>query len=172
MVEPRTIDNLGLEPSVRWAQDQEYLDRTLLKESPFVSLQTQIDVSSPFFSGEFDSLFQITQRYKSWAYFWAPKGYNEQKMRLFTFQVIPSLGTEEFQQAQMQKIRDKVDALKKQRAKRKESGEVGEYGWEDEREEDEENRESKMLLDLLEYINGLDKLLAAINSRRSQYSKG
>lgn len=172
MVEPRTIDNLGLESSVRWAKDQEYLDRTLLKESPFVSLQTQVDVSAPSFTAEFDLLFQVTQRYKPWALFWPPTGYSDQKMRLFTFQIIPSLGTEEFQQAQMQKIREKLDSRKQARAAKKEADKTAEFAWEEEKEEEEENRESKMLLDLLEYIHELDKLLIAINSRRNQYSKG
>jgi len=172
MVEPRTIDNLGLDHSIRWAQDQAYLDKTLLKESPFISLSTKIDVAQPFYISEFDTLFQMNKRYAPWAFLMPPKGYNLQTMRLFTFQAIPSLGTHEFLTAQMQKIRDKVDASKQSRAKRQEEGMGSEYAWEDEKEEEEELQQSKTLILLLEYLQVLDTLLIQINSRRNQYSKG
>ncbi|MCB1081473.1 MAG: DUF5399 family protein [Chlamydiia bacterium] len=172
MAEPRTIDNLGLGPSIRWAQDQAFIDQSIVKESSFVSLQTTIDVSSPFFSSEFDLLFQIKQRFAPWALMLAPKGFNMQKMRLFTYQAIPSLGSEEFLSSQMQKIRDKVALNKEDRMKRREEGRGAEFAWEDEREEEEEQRESKTLIALLEYVHVLDILMAQINARRSQYSKG
>ena len=172
MVEPRTIDDLGVETSIRWAHDQAYLDQTIMKESPFVSKQTSVDVSYPFFKSEFDLLFEIKQRHQQWANFLPPLSFGDQRMRLFTFQLAPSLGSEEFQQLQIQKIKDKVSASKKERDERKKAGRTGEYAWQDEREEEEEQKESKTLVDLLEYIQVLDKLLAAINARRSQYSKG
>lgn len=172
MVEPRTIDNLGLETSVRYAQDQEFLDKAMTKESPFVTMSTQIDVATPFFKSEFDTLFQITRRFAPWAFLQAPKGYNLQMMRLFTFQTIPSLGSEEFLIAQMDKIRDRVASSKEERAKKRASGQGAEYAWEDDKEEDEEMRESKTLIALLEYLQSVDLLLTQINARRSQYSKG
>ena len=95
-----------------------------------------------------------------------------QKMRLFTYQAIPSLGSEEFLSSQMQKIRDKVALNKEDRMKRREEGRGAEFAWEDEREEEEEQRESKTLIALLEYVHVLDILMAQINARRSQYSKG
>ena len=73
---------------------------------------------------------------------------------------------------QMQKIKDRCENNKEMRKKKKATGQTAGYDWEDEREEEEEQKESKTLLDLMEYINSLDKLLGAINARRSQYSKG
>ncbi|MCB1081633.1 MAG: DUF5399 family protein [Chlamydiia bacterium] len=172
MAGAKTIDNLGIDTSVRWAKDQEYYDRSLIKESSLVSRQTAIDVTSPSFSSHFDTLFQINQRYIPWALLGAPQGYNLQKMRLFTFQTIPSLGSEDFLSAQMQKIQDKVDTSKEARAKRREAGQGAEYPWEDEREEEEELRQSKTLIALLEYLQITDKLITEINARRSQYQKG
>ncbi len=172
MAEPKTIDNLGLDTSVRWAQDQEFLDKSLIKESPFISRQTTTDVTSPSFSSEFDTLFQINKRFAPWAFLLSPKGYNLQKMRLFTFQTIPSLGSDEFLTTQIQKIRDKIDTSKKDRAKRREEGLGSEYAWEDEKEEEEELRQSKTLIALLDYLQLLDSLMIQINARRSQYQKG
>lgn len=172
MAEPRTIDNLGMGPSIRWAQDQQFVDQSIVKESPFVSMQTTVDVSSPFFSSEFDLLFQIKQRFAPWALLYAPQGFNIQKMRLFTYQTIPSLGTEEFLTSQMQKIQDKVTSSKEERIKRRQEGKGSEFAWQDEREDADEEKESKTLMALLEYIKVLDTLMAQINARRSQYSKG
>jgi len=172
MTEPRTIDNLGVETSVRWATDQEFLDKALIQEAPRVSRQTEIDIYSPFYKSEFDLVFETKKRHQQWAAFFAPPGYSTQRMRIFLHQVIPSLGTEEFQQTQMQKIKDRCENNKEMRKKKKATGQTAGYDWEDEREEEEEQKESKTLLDLMEYINSLDKLLGAINARRSQYSKG
>ncbi|WP_420421263.1 DUF5399 family protein [Simkania sp.] len=172
MAEPRTIDNLGVETSVRWATDQELLDKSIIHEAPRISQQTVVDVHAPFYTSEFDLIFQTKQRHQQWAAFFAPPGYTTQKMRIFTYQIIPSLGTEEFQQAQMQKIKERCDLNKMKRKENKSADQAAGYAWEDERDEEEEQKESKTLLDLLEYIHGLDSLLSAINARRSQYSKG
>lgn len=168
MVEPKTIDNLGINTSVRWAQDQEYLDKKLIKESTFVSRQTTIDVSSPSFASEFDTLFQINTRFAPWAFLLSPSGYNHQNMRLFTFQTIPSLGSDEFLAAQMQKIKDKVDISKEALAKRRKEGLGSEYPW----EEEGDLKQSKTLIALLEYLQLLDTLMIQINARRNQYQKG
>ncbi|MDN3509215.1 MAG: DUF5399 family protein [Candidatus Neptunochlamydia sp.] len=172
MVDAKTIDNLGIDTSVRWAQDQEFLDKSLIKESPFISRQTTIDVTNPSFASEFDTLFQINKRFAPWALLLSPSGYNLQKMRLFTYQSIPSLGSDEFLSTQMEKIKDKVTASKKARQKRREEGQGSEYPWEDEREEGDEMRESKTLIALLEYLQLIDSMMIEINSRRSQYQKG
>ena len=128
MAEPRTIDNLGIETSVRWATDQEMLDRSILTEAPRISGQTVIDVYSPFYTSEFDLIFQTKQRHQQWAAFFAPPGYSTQKMRIFRHQVIPSLGTEEFQQAQIQKIKERCNSNKKKRQEKKEAGQASGYG--------------------------------------------
>ncbi len=164
MTESRTIDNLGFEASVRWATDQEFLDKTLLKDSPFIPKETQVDVYTPFYTSQFDAIFQLQNRHQQWALFAPPLGYHTQKMRLFTHQIIPSLGTEQLQQNQIQKIQ--------KRKKRDKKKQKTVHQWQEEREEQEEIRESKALINLLEYLATLDQLLATINARRSQYSKG
>ena len=172
MVEPRTIDNLGLEPSVRFAKDQAYYDHAITAESSYVSTQTEVDVLSPYFTPAFDSIFQMSMRNSPWAFFSAPKGYNDQNMRLFTFQAIPSLGVEELQSANIEKIREFSERVKNAKGKKKkgtkQKGDVSE----EDQEEEETLKEAKTLLHLLECITDLDKLLQAINSRRGQYTKG
>ena len=171
MPEPRTIDNLGVETSVRWASDQEFLEKAPLniKEARPVSDQVKIEVCLPSQSSKFNDLFEIQNRHRSWADFTPPEGYNSQKKLLFTHQVIPSLGTEEFQQTQIQKIKDSLSTNRKKGGNTRHKTE---YAWEDEQKEETKQKESKTLIDLMEYIQGLDTLLGMINSRRNQYSKG
>lgn len=171
MPEPRTIDNLGIETSVRWAFDQKFLEETPLKikEARPVSNQVEIQVTLPAQSGKFEDLLGIENRCRPWADFFPPEGYNSQKKSLFTHQVIPSLGTEEFQQTQIQKIKDSLSVKRKEGEN---APHKTEYAWEDEQEEESKQKESKTLIRLIEYIQGLDALLEMINSRRIQYSKG
>jgi len=172
MPEAKTVDNLGIEPSIRWALDQERVDPSIVKEAPFVSKQTVIDVATPTFVSEFDLLFQTRQRFIPWASFSAPPGYHLQTMRIFTHQVVPSIGPEKLLTAQIQKIRDKISSRKKARLKRSSEGKKFTYPWEEEREKEEEQRESQTLIHLLEYLNASDAILGQINARRNQYSKG
>ncbi|MBI3211427.1 MAG: DUF5399 family protein [Simkania negevensis] len=171
-MEAKPIYDLGVETSIRWAQDQKYLDKSIIEESRFVTKQARIDVSLPFFKSEFDLLFQLKKRYRQWADFLPPKGFYEQRMRIFTFQVAPSLGSEDLQQVQLGKIKEKLTDEKKKREEKKAQGEGAEYPWQEEREDRDEEKEAETLVDLLEYIIKMDKLLMDIQSKRSQYSKG
>jgi len=172
MPEAKTVDNLGIEPSIRWALDQERVDLSIVKEAPFVSKQTVVDVAAPTFVSEFDLLFQTRQRFVPWASFSAPPGYNFQTMRIFTHQVIPSIGPEKLLTAQIQKIKDKISSREKARLNRSSKGTKFKYPWEEDREKEEEHRESQVLIHLLDYLNTSDAILGQINARRNQYSKG
>lgn len=168
MVEPKTIDNLGIEPSIRWAQDQEFIDSSIIKDSPLVSTQTTIEVSVPCFISAFDLLFQTKQQFVPWALFSPPQGYDLQRMRIFTYQTIPSLGTEELRMAQKQKIKQRIDSKNKRKRKRiRRKGRRGFVA-----EEEEQEQASKIVIDFLESIDDSDKMMERINALRSQYSKG
>jgi hypothetical protein len=100
----RTIDNLGVDVSTRYAQDQKKYDKKLIKEARGIAPQTTIDVTTPSFSSELDTLLDNEKKNQPWADFEIPLRYNEQKKRLFTHQIIPSLGTIEKKETQSQKI--------------------------------------------------------------------
>ncbi len=171
---PRTIDNLGREASTRWAEDQKYIDEKLVKEARGIQTQTEIEVTLPSFPSELDSLVHSQPTYLTWALFVMPLRYNEQKKRLFTFQLVPSLGSDEKKESQAQKILAKLRSLAD---KRKEQGEKErdknqKQKWQEEKEIEEEEKEKKTLISLLDTIATYDKFLVDINSRRSQYQKG
>lgn len=173
---PRTIDNLGMDVSTRYAEDQKILDKTLIKEGQVVTGQTQIDVTIPFFPSEIDTLLHGTLLQKSWAFFFPPALYFEQRKRLFTFQSVPSLGSEDKQASQVDKILAQLEMLELKKVKERREGKgQGQHHQEQEEEAavlQEEEKEKKILTTLLQTIAFIDKLCVDINSRRSQYQKG
>jgi hypothetical protein len=175
---PRTIDNLGMDVSTRYAEDQKILDKTLIKEAQVVTGQTQIDVTVPFFPSEVEALLHGTLLQKSWALFFPPALYFEQRKRLFTFQAVPSLGSEDKQASQVDKILAQLEMLEMKKVKERREGKgQGQQHQEQEQKEEkavleEEEKEKKILTTLLQTIAFIDKLCVDINSRRSQYQKG
>jgi hypothetical protein len=168
---PRTIDNLGIDASTRYAVDQQELDSKILKEARGIPRQAEVDVTTPFFASEFDLLFDTSKKNTSWALFTMPKNYGEQRKRLFTYQIIPSLGTQEKTENQEKKIlaqiKEKTEEQNKERKKKQNN-----TSWEEEIEQEEQEREQKVLLSLLKKLLFLDKCMADITARRMQYQKG
>lgn len=174
MPPPRTIDNLGLDVSTRYAEDQKYLDAKMIKESKAIPSQTEIDVTIPAFSSEFDLLFETSKRNLPWADFIPPDKYNEQKKRLFTFQIVPSLGSQDKKESQAQKILSRLQEpvqYNKEKDERQQK-DSRKKRWEEAREQQEQEKEKKILSNLFHCILLLDRDLIDINSRRTQYQKG
>lgn len=168
---PRTIDNLGVDVSTRYAEDQKILDDSLVKESWAIPAQTEIDVSSPFIPPEIDALLHIQPSKVTWASFTPPLGYFEQRKKLFTFQLIPSMGSEDKQESQALKILSKIKSMVKKAQENPETKDKRQL-YEEGLALEEEEKEKKVLTSLLNTIGILDKLIIEINSNRNQYHKG
>jgi hypothetical protein len=161
--ETKTIDNLGLGPSIRYAEDQKELDVKILKESKIIPQQAEIDVTVPYFPSEFEALLETQKRNAPWALFYAPLRFSEQKRRLFSHSIIPSLGSEDKNELLIQRVSSRSHVKQQY----EESIE-----WQEKREIEDEEREKKILIALLTLVNQLNKVLIDINSRRGQYHKG
>lgn len=175
MTQPKTIDNLGIDVSTRYAQDQKLLDEKYIKEAKAIPAQAQIDVTIPSYPSEFDALFELSRRNSTWADFAAPSKYNEQKKRLFTHQIIPSLGSEDKRESQAQRILAKMQsslARKQEEEKREQQKKQQQPKKEDEKEMQQREKEKKILIKLLDCIISLDKGMMEVSSRRLQYQKG
>lgn len=151
----RTIDDYGIDASSRYAEDQNYLDKTLLKETR-VPQQAQIDVTLPSYSSEFDMLFELGKRHASWADFPPPAGYFEQQRRLFTVLTIPKLGTLDKREVMIQKLTQ--------------MGKSGKPA--DPVAAERDNSDRQALISLLTRLQTIDQALIDINSNRTQYQKG
>ena len=173
---PKTIDNLGPEAYSRYAQDQEELSKLELsiKEGRAIPPQTEVDVTVPTYPSEFDLFTEAARRNIFWADFYPPSKYHEQKKRLFTYQIIPSLGSADKQETQTQRITDTVAATRKRKEMAEEEMKAGKKvsAWEEEKELEAEQREKDTLLNLFKRVASLEKDLIDINSRRGQYHKG
>lgn len=160
-VKPRTIDNLGVETSSRYARDQATLDTKLIEESRFIPLKTEVSVVRPYIPTEFEE-FLAPGKLILWASFSPPPEYVNYGKPLFSYQLIPSLGGYEKQEADEDKLEALEDSLSKSFKE----------GKQDNQEYQQEEKERKTILGLLKTIGKLDRTLTLINSRRNQYQRG
>jgi hypothetical protein len=156
-LKPRTIDDLGVEPSVRYAKDQKELDTRLVEESRFVPLKTEVVVTTPYVPSEYERLFSIP-RQRPWAQFSEPPATAERSGLVFTHRIIPSLGGYEKQEADLDKLEGLEESLGKQQKEAQ--------------PEAHEEQEAMSLVDLMRLIVKLEKALNLINARRNQYQRG
>ncbi|MGL4540513.1 MAG: DUF5399 family protein [Candidatus Rhabdochlamydia sp.] len=172
---PRTIDNLGIEVSTRYAEDLKELDQKLLTEARGIREQMEIDITHPFFLTELEILLE-PQKQQTWATFIPPVGYFEQKKRFFGFQLISSLGSEEKHEKQVQKIISQSKTF----SRKKRNNQQGDQQDQDNQQGEPDNnpekeyheKEKKTLVSVLQTIMYLDKEIQEINARRGQYHKG
>jgi DNA-binding transcriptional regulator GbsR (MarR family) len=154
----KTIDNLGVDISTRYAEDRELFDESFIRDARTVTVQTSITSTLPAHLPEFDLLFDLTQRKATWATFLAPPHYYATRRRLFAEQVIPEIGTPDKQETQLLRVEAVGDEEKKRHTLPTEVEQV--------------EQEKQTLLKLLNKLHNIDELLIAINSRRDQYQKG
>ncbi len=160
-VKPRTIDNLGIDTSKRYAQDQAKLDTKFIEESRFIPQKTEVSVLKPYLPTEFEE-YLLPGKLTLWASFEPPPEYFAHAKPLFSYQLIPSIGGYEEQEADTDKLQALEDTIHKQ----------FQEGKQDKREGQEEEKERKTLLHLLQTIGKLDRTLSLINARRTQYQRG
>jgi hypothetical protein len=153
VVEPKTVSNLPLDVSTRWAEDQKILEESspLIRESGIVPQHAQAEVILPAPQSQMDILLGLVGRHPTWAVFQMPQGFTSQRRRLFTSKLIPFLESDEQQDTLMARIE-------------------GVSGEEPDRESSE--REKNCLLQLLKLLHSLNKDLIDIMSRCKQYQKG
>lgn len=158
---PRTIDNLGIDASIRYAKDKELFEARFIDESQIVSRKSEISVSKPYIPTEFDQMFSSGEKV-NWASFSPPPEYLSFAKPLFSYQLIPSLGTYE-----LHEDTDQLAALEDALQKEKDS-----HQDQSDKERQEEEKEKRLVADLLQCIARMDKSLALINARRNQYQRG
>jgi len=159
-VEPRTIDNLGIETSSRYAKDREIFDKRLIEESRFIPTKAEVSVLKPYAPASF-SEYLSPAVLTLWASFEPPPELLMTGRAFFTHSLIPSLGGSEKQEADADKLEALEDTLNK-----------GFKGGRDQEDSQEEERERQVLLTLMQMLGKLDRVLEMVNSRRNQYQRG
>ena len=162
----RTIDNLGIESSERYAKDQEYFDQKILTDANYVPKSTLVQVAKPT-NSELDAIFETTQRNKNWGGFNFPPQFSSLGSTCFSFQLLPSVGAQEMMLSSLQRVSDKIEKEKK-----------ATFDGNPEEKNDFDLSVTQTISDgqkitkLLETIINLDKILTNINAQRNRYQRG
>ncbi len=153
MVEPKTVSNLPLDVSIRWAKDQEFLVQTqpVTQDADSIAKHALSDVNLPTSQSQVDILLGLYTRNPTWALFQMPKGFVGQRRRLFTSQLVNFLGSDEQQDSLIGRI----------------EGATGEEG-----DKEAWDQEKGVLLNVMKLMSILNKDLIDIVSRCKQYQKG
>ncbi|MBI3508816.1 MAG: DUF5399 family protein [Chlamydiia bacterium] len=160
-IKSKTIDDLGIDASKQYAENQRLYDPSLIEESRLVAPRSQIPTVMPYAPSEMDAYFSVGKG-NSWALFTPPPEFVVYGENFFSYQLIPSLGPQEKQDADAEKLQHLEDFLDKERGKKGQSN--------DDEEEDEEQKER--LIAMFQCLQKLDKTLNLINARRNQYQRG
>jgi hypothetical protein len=166
----KTIDNLGIDSSIKYAENQYELSsaKELTLAPAKVTQSAELQQATPITS-EYDTIFQTSLRNKGWAHFLIPPGYLQQGRTCFSFQMIPSLGSEEQLLNLKQRITDKVEKEKQNMTQIKGSRqELLEKELLVQKTQSDGDKLSK----LLETIRSLDKILTDLNSQKNRYQRG
>jgi hypothetical protein len=110
-MKPTTIDNLPIDASRRYAEDQEKLrvGRPIIEESRLFPGKPGAALSGvPYIPAEFIEWLSLGSR-TVWAAFFSPVDYAVHVADLFSYLLIPSLGGSE----NLQAISDKLELMKK-----------------------------------------------------------
>lgn len=153
MTEPKTVSNLPLDVSIRWAEDQKLLEESkpIIRDSTLASTHAQTEVILPSQQSELESLLGLSKLHPAWATFQKPPGFFFIRRRIFRSSLVPFLGSDEQQDAMMSRI---------QNAKG------------DEQDLSDWEEEKSRLLKLLKLMQLLNKDLIDITTRCKQYQKG
>ncbi|MBM3192556.1 MAG: hypothetical protein FJZ63_07925 [Chlamydiae bacterium] len=169
-----TISDLGLDASIRYAQNEKVLEteRKSSKVSGHISGQAQVDVFTPYPVSEFELLFGASRCNKCWALFASPPGFNQTKARFFTFEVLPGSSGDKCY-AYAQSIRERLDQDHKHFLNEQKMRKIAPQALQDLLIQfQEEEAEGKTLFTFFGDMDILNKLQVYVEGRRMQYQKG
>lgn len=109
-IKPRTIDNLGIESSVRYAKDTEQFDPRLIEESSWIPQKTSITPAKPYIPTDFDLHFSLSKPIQL-AHFFPPPGGAERSDFFFQTAILPTDSYEK-QDAILEKLASFEETLK------------------------------------------------------------
>ncbi len=170
----KTIDDLGYQVYLQYEQGRKGtkgLGDEYARDSRNVASQIQTDIFEPILHSDFQKLFDLVKRKGSWSLMLPPEEFNDQKKRLFTFQLAPKLGPEEYLEMQIERLEDYIDEQEKEKEDNKEKKQRL-FSWQDEKSPKVVVKEAQCLIELLKSINMLNHIMIEINSERYRYSKG
>lgn len=166
----KTIDDLGIQTYLHYEETRKYFDGEFASNSQAIASQLSTDVFEPIIVTDYQILFELGTKGSTWSLMPAPQKYNEQKGRLFTFQLAPKLGPTELLELQMSRIEAKRKEEKSKGEEEKNKGKKPD--WEIAEEDKLIDKQATTLIEMMQNILSLNKIMAQIISERYRYSKG
>jgi hypothetical protein len=160
-----TIDNLDLKDHLRWAQDQTVLDTIFVTEAQEIAHHPEIMGMSIIYPSKFDELFELQKRNQHWAAFTPPKNYQLLRKRLFSYRLFPSIHWEDSEQ-------DAEDFEEENPPEPNLISTISDIQPHDMQTPLRFEKDKNTMLNMLESIQWINKLLLQINARKLQYQKG
>jgi hypothetical protein len=160
-----TIDQLDIKEHVRWAQDQNAFDVTLVTESHLVAPHPEIMGMSIIYPSKFEELFELQKKNVSWACFSPPTNFQAFNKRFFSYRLFTNIHWEDEEEGE-EKEEDKdspSDNLIVEVLKVEKMGDQPSSLFE---------KDKTAILNLLESIRWVNDLLKQISARKLQYQKG
>jgi hypothetical protein len=167
-----TIDQLDIKIHERYAKDQEALDPKYITESTAIAAYSEIASTSSIYPSSWELLFDLQVKNIPWASFSPPLRYGVQSNRFFSSQTLPSIyfydQTEDEEEEPENEEKQKKGGRKRLALLKKV---INRYKRKLQSITDFENQKTA-IVNLLESISYLDKLLGQINAKKRQYQKG
>ncbi|MBM3193628.1 MAG: hypothetical protein FJZ59_05295 [Chlamydiae bacterium] len=166
----KTIDDLGIQSYLHYEENRKYFDEEFASNSRAIASQLSTDVFEPIIVTDYQILFELGTKGSTWSLMPPPLNYNDQKGRLFTFQLAPKLGPVELLELQMSRIESKRKEEKSKSVLEKN----GDKNPDSEGSEEGKHidKEANTLIEMMQNILSLNKIMAQIISERYRYSKG
>ncbi len=166
----KTIDDIGIQSYIHYEENRKYFNEELISEGRSIASQLSTDIFEPMIVTDYQILFELGTKGTTWGNMPPPEKYNDQKGRLFTYQLAPKLGPSELLELQMGRIKEKQknEKEKKEEERKKEHR----SSWESEEEVKLIDKEANTLIDMMQNIQILNKIMIQITSERYRYCKG
>ncbi len=162
-----TIDRLDIKDHVRWAQDQQEYDVSFVNESHLVAPHPEILGTSSIYASKFEELFELQRRNMHWASFSQPKNFHLFSRRFFSYRLFPSIYWDDYEESEKEDSdsegkpasEDLIQEIIKFKKAPSQTHSLFE-------------KDKSAILNLLEAIKGIDRMLKQVNARKLQYQKG
>lgn len=175
---PVTFDSIDITVHNRYAKDRETLDPIFLTEPQIIAPHSEITGTSSIYSSKWAELFDIYQRNVSWAHFSPPDMYFSQSNRFFSYCLLPDLywDMEDDDEKKEEKEAPPEIVFSFQRKKRPTKKEIISLSALMKKEEGTSlvyfEKDKGTIINMIDAIEKLNKLLAHVQSRKLQYQKG
>ena len=162
-----TIDKLDIKDHLRWAQDQEVLESAYVTEATLIAHHPEILGMSMIYPSKFEELFELQKRNQHWASFSPPPNFQLFRKRFFSHRLFPSIHWEEEEEdtKEWETKEEDEPALNLIHA-------VGQVSSKETHPSVLFEKDKDTMLNLLESIQWINKLLKQIYGRKLQYQKG